>query len=191
LIDAVSHSPYWSSTAIFVLEDDAQDGPDHVDSHRSPGFVVSPWVRSGSVVDTIYSTPSMLRTMEDIMGIDHLGMNDANAPPMSDVFTNKPNLEPYNVIIPGVLCRPPVHPDLVPQCNDPLARKTRPVPAAHGPAWWRDHAKRFVFTRPDSVDAGAFNRLVWQGLRPNVPYPAVRTGEDLRRNRKALLGYAP
>jgi YVTN family beta-propeller protein len=188
LVDAVSHSPYWSSTAIFILEDDSQDGPDHVDSHRSPGFVISPWVRGGSVDSTVYSTPSMLRTMEDILGIDHLGMNDANAPPMSDVFTTHPNLQPYTVIIPGVLCQPPVHPDLVPQCNDPLARKTRPVRAQRGPSWWRDRAKRFVFTRPDSGDADAFNRLVWEGLRPGTPYPVARNGADLRAQRSALLG---
>jgi YVTN family beta-propeller protein len=187
LVDAISHSPYWSSTAIFILEDDAQDGPDHVDSHRSPGFVISPWVRGGSVVSTVYSTPSMLRTMEDILGIDHLGMNDANAPPMSDAFTTHPNLQPYDAIVPGVLCAPPVHSDLVPQCYDPRVRKTRAVPAQRGPQWWRDRAKRFVFTRPDSVDAATFNRFVWEGLRPNDPYPVVRTGADLRKNRKALL----
>ncbi|MBV9646166.1 MAG: hypothetical protein JO043_01740 [Candidatus Eremiobacteraeota bacterium] len=188
LVDAVSHSPYWSSTAIFVLEDDSQDGPDHVDAHRSTAYVISPWVRHGALVHTMYTDANMLATIEDILGIDHLGMNDANAAPMSDVFTTTPNTAPYSVIIPGVLCRPPVHADLVPQCRDSRARKTEPVPSLEPPSWWRDHTHRFSWSAPDQNDPVAFNRLVWKGtIGGNVPYPAERTREDLSTNRAHIL----
>src|SRR3989442_1879226 len=69
LVDAVSHSQFWASTAIFVVEDDAQDGPDHVDGHRNLGLVISPYTQTGKVDSTLYSTVSMLRTMEMILGV--------------------------------------------------------------------------------------------------------------------------
>jgi len=188
LVDAVSHSPYWSSTAIFVLEDDSQDGPDHVDSHRSTAYIISPWVRHGSVVHTMYTDGNLLATMEDILGFDHLGMNDANATPMDDVFSTTPNLTPYNVIIPGVLCKAPVHPDLVPQCHDARARKTETVPSLEPPSWWRDHTHRWAWNGPDLNDANAFNHLVWEGkFGTSVPYPSERNREDLSVNRAKVL----
>src|SRR5438270_9340319 len=69
LVEAVSKSKFWTSTAIFVLEDDAQNGPDHVDSHRSPAFVISPWARHHAVDSTMYNTTSMLRTIEFLLGL--------------------------------------------------------------------------------------------------------------------------
>ena len=114
---AVSHSPFWKDTAIFVIEDDSQDGPDHVDAHRSVVQVISAYTRPGAVVHTRYDTTSMLRTMEDILGISPLGLNDANARPMSDVFADTPDLRPYDAIVPGVLCGKPVDPTLAPSCR--------------------------------------------------------------------------
>ena len=86
IVDAISHSSIWPSTAIFVVEDDSQDGADHVDSHRSPAFVISPWARHGAVVHTRYDQYSMLRTVELILGLDPLALNDALATPMYDAF---------------------------------------------------------------------------------------------------------
>jgi len=86
----------WKDTAIFVVEDDAQNGPDHVDAHRSTVFVASPYTDSGSVVHTMYNSTNVLRTIEDILGVNHLGLNDANAFPMSDVFIKEPNLSPMS-----------------------------------------------------------------------------------------------
>jgi hypothetical protein len=103
IVDAISHSSIWPSTAIFVVEDDSQDGADHVDSHRSPGFVISPWARSGAVVHTRYDQYSMLRTMELILGLQPLALNDAVATPMYDAFirgSEKPNNAPYSVVSP-------------------------------------------------------------------------------------------
>ncbi len=104
IVDAISHSSIWPSTAIFVVEDDSQDGADHVDSHRSPAFVISPWARQGAVVHTRYDQYSMLRTMELILGLDPLALGDALATPMYDTFisgSEKPNDAPYNVVTPS------------------------------------------------------------------------------------------
>src|SRR6202007_3079285 len=90
------------NTLIFVLEDDAQDGPDHMDAHRSTAYVVGPYVKQHAVVSTRYSTVNMVRTIEDVLGLDHLNLNDAYQRPMSDVFnlaqanwTYPPTISPY------------------------------------------------------------------------------------------------
>jgi YVTN family beta-propeller protein len=190
IVDAVSHSPYWASTAIFVVEDDSQNGSDHVDSHRSPGFVISPYTRHNSVVNTFYSTISVDRTMEDLLGMDHLGFNDANAASMDDVFATQPDLQPYNVLIPGALCKPPVSPTLVPACFDPSMRSriTRAVTPLHSGKWWGSHTKNLSFRRPDENDADDYNRLLWTGMvGDQIPYPEERSGQDLSQHRAALL----
>ena len=104
IVDAISHSSIWPSTAIFVVEDDSQDGADHVDSHRSPVFVISPWARHGAMIHTRYDQYSVLRTIELITGLDPLALNDALATPMYDAFisgSQRPDDSPYNVITPS------------------------------------------------------------------------------------------
>lgn len=166
LVQAVSSSPYWADTAIFVIEDDAQDGPDHVDSHRSLGYVISAYTKRKAVVNTTYTTVNMLRTMEDLLGARYLGMNDANALPMSDVFTGVRNLEAYAAIIPGSLCAPPVLPDLIPECSSPqrLQSRTRRVSMLHDGAWWADATKGMNFSVEDAVDPVAFNAVLERGI---------------------------
>jgi len=100
LVDAVSHSADWKDTAIFVLEDDAQDGPDHVDAHRTITQVISPYTQTGKVDSTFYSTVSMLRTMELIVGLGPMSQYDAAATPMLNSFTNQPDFTPYTAIKP-------------------------------------------------------------------------------------------
>lgn len=97
LVSAVSKSRFWKDTAIFVLEDDAQAGPDHVDSHRSIAFVISPYTRQGSLDSTMYNTTSMLRTMELILGLKPMTHFDAAAVPMWRAFKNQPDLRPYEL----------------------------------------------------------------------------------------------
>ncbi len=96
LVEAVSHGPLWKETAIFVIEDDAQNGPDHVDCHRTVGLVVSPYTRRGAVDSTQYSTVSMVRTMELILGLDPLSQYDAAARPMYASFTDKADLKSFD-----------------------------------------------------------------------------------------------
>ncbi len=160
LVDTVSHSPYWRDTAIFVLEDDAQDGPDHVDAHRSVAHVISAYTRAGAVIGTRYNTTNVVRTITDILGIDHLGLNDANAAPMSDVFTTLPHLQPYNVLIPGVLCKQPVDPALVPACKQPGAHITEAVLERHDGRWWAQATQGMDFAGPDRVNPSAFSALL-------------------------------
>jgi YVTN family beta-propeller protein len=188
VVDIISHSPYWSDTAIFILEDDAQNGSDHVDSHRSFAYVISPYSKRGVTISTNYNTVNVLRTIEDVMGINHLNFRDADAAPMADVFTRKPDYTPYSAIIPGDLCTAPVDPNLVPACESTTAKVTSPVPQLHDSAWWAAKTKGFDFSDADRIDADAFNRILWQGsMGDNVPYPTVRSHQDLRQNRAQLI----
>lgn len=173
LVEAVTNSPYWKDTAIFVVEDDAQNGPDHVDAHRSTVFVISPYTKGGVVVHTTYNSTNVLRTIEDILGVNYLGLNDANAVPMSDVFIRQPNLQPYTAPIPGILCQPPVDPTLVPECSNPQGRPiTAAVKPLHDGAWWAKATKGFNFNHPDMIDSDKFNRILWRGIMgDDKPYP--------------------
>src|SRR5262249_59235665 len=95
MVEAVSNSLFWSDTAIFVVEDDAQNGPDHVDAHRTVALVISPYTQTGSVDSTFYSTSSMLRTIELIVGLPPMTQFDA-ATPMLATFADTPNAAPYS-----------------------------------------------------------------------------------------------
>jgi len=95
LVDAISHSRFWPESAIFVLEDDAQNGPDHVDAHRSILLAISPFVRRGAVDSTLYTTSGVLRTMELILGIPPMSQYDAAATPMYNGFQTAPSLAPF------------------------------------------------------------------------------------------------
>jgi YVTN family beta-propeller protein len=99
VVEEVSKSPYWKDTAIFIVEDDAQDGPDHVDAHRSPALVISAYNRPGALIHEFHSTVSLIRTMELCLGIEPMNFLDSNAVPI-DIFTDKPDLRPYSAILP-------------------------------------------------------------------------------------------
>jgi YVTN family beta-propeller protein len=188
LVETVSKMPEWKETAIFVIEDDAQNGPDHIDGHRSVGYVISPYTKRGALISTNYNTVNLLRTIEDLLGIEHLGINDANAQPMADVFTRRPDFTPYKAIVPGILCKPPVDSTLVPACQDPSATITAAVTPKHNSQWWANATKGFNFKVEDKVDPEAFNRVLWAGIKgEDVPYPTGRSGADLRQNREELL----
>jgi YVTN family beta-propeller protein len=114
LVDAVSHSKDWCSTAIFVIEDDAQEGPDHVDAHRTIAQVISPYTQTGNVDSTFYSQVSVLRTIEQIVGISPMTQFDAAATPMINAFSDTPNMKPYTAIVPtqNVHEKNPVNPPM-------------------------------------------------------------------------------
>src|SRR5262249_39401523 len=102
VVEAISKSKFWKETAIFVVEDDAQNGPDHVDAHRTVALVVSPYTKRRHVDSTMYSTSSMLRTMELILGLKPMSQFDAAARPMYHSFQAKPELTPYRHVRPEV-----------------------------------------------------------------------------------------
>ncbi|MBD2447790.1 beta-propeller fold lactonase family protein [Nostoc sp. FACHB-152] len=188
LVEKISKSPVWKETAIVILEDDCQNGPDHVDSHRSVAYIISPYTKRKALVSTNYNTVSIVRTMEDLLGIGYLGMNDANAKPMSDAFTREPNFTPYTAVVPGNLCTAPVDPNLVPACKDPNVQKTAALPSLHNKEWWAQATKDFYFEVEDKLDPEKFNRVLWSGIKgENIPYPTERSHADLRQNRAQLL----
>ncbi len=188
LVQAISRSPEWKETAIFIIEDDSQNGPDHVDSHRSIGYIISPYTKRGVVIKNNYNTVSMIRTMEDILGVDYLGITDANAESMSDAFTRKPDFTPYTAILPGNLCAAPVNPDFIPACKDPSLVTTPAIPSLHDGNYWAEKTKGFNYSREDLVEADVFNPILWTGIKGDgVPYPRKRSGEDLSQNRDQLL----
>ncbi|RZM21222.1 MAG: hypothetical protein EOO88_33935, partial [Pedobacter sp.] len=99
-LEHLSHSPIWKESAVFILEDDAQNGPDHVDAHRSPAFLLGPYVKRNTPVHTMYSTSGFLRTMELILGLPPMSQYDAGAVPLFECFTNTPDFTPYKAVRP-------------------------------------------------------------------------------------------
>ncbi len=97
ILDTISHSPIWKESLILVTEDDAQDGPDHVDATRTVGLAAGPYVRRGAVVGDRYDQLSMLRTMEVLLGLDPMNQNDALAVPMFSIFSEHPDYTPYKL----------------------------------------------------------------------------------------------
>lgn len=168
IAQTVAHSRFSGNTLIFVLEDDAQDGPDHVDAHRSTGYIIGPYVKHGVTVSTRYSTVNMIRTIEDILGLQHLNLHDAGVRPMTDVFDLKQsswtfNAQPstylYGTGIASLM--PPLY-----------AGATIPM-STHTAAWWAQQTKGMDFSDADRIDADAFNRILWKGLKGDKPYPVA------------------
>jgi len=153
LVEAVSKSRFWSSTAIFVLEDDAQNGPDHVDSHRSPAFVISAYSRRHAVDGTMYNTTSMLRTIEYLLGLRPMTHFDAGARPMTGAFQRTPDPAGYTAEKPNI----------------PLDEKNPPT--APGAA----ASNRMHFEEADENDDDELNEILWRAIRKDAPPPPVRS----------------
>ncbi len=151
LVEAVSHSKFWAQTAIFVVEDDAQNGPDHVDAHRTVALVISPYTKRKFVDSTMYSTSSMLRTMELILGMRPMSQFDAASTPMFHSFQAKPDLQPYKAR--------PANVDL-------NARNTKL-------AWGAEQSRKMDFTKEDAADDLLLNEIIWRSVRgADSPMPA-------------------
>jgi YVTN family beta-propeller protein len=153
IIDTISHSPVWASSAIFIIEDDSQDGADHVDAHRIPALVVSPYARSGAVVHTRYDLLSVVRSIELILGLSPLSINDALATPMYSVFSPTPtNLEPVTALVPAV---------------DLLEQNT----AASPDSMW---SSRLELDKPDRVAQSDLDVILWHSVHgaDSPPPPA-------------------
>jgi YVTN family beta-propeller protein len=150
IVEAVSRSRFWKETAIFVIEDDAQAGPDHVDAHRTVGLVISPWVKRGVVDSTFYSTSSFVRTIELILGLPPMTQFDKAATPMYASFTSVPTFEPIPALPPTV---------------DLQARNPKEGPLANA-------SLKLDFSEYDRADPDELNRILWNALRPGQPMPA-------------------
>ena len=150
VVEAVSRSRFWPQTAIFVIEDDSQDGPDHVDAHRTVAFAVSPYTRRGGVDSTLYSTTSMLRTMELILGLRPMSQFDAAATPMFQAFHGQPDPRPYLAEAARVY---------VEKRND-------------AQAWGGALSLQMDFTREDAADDQLLNQIIWRSVKGDeLPMP--------------------
>jgi YVTN family beta-propeller protein len=143
LIERISHSRYWKESAIFIIEDDAQNGPDHVDAHRTEALVISPYVRRGTVDREMYSTSSMLRTMELILGLPPLTQFDAAATPMYSSFSPTPDVTPFT-------CRPAQH-NIAERNPDNAVGQLR--------------SNEMDFSREDAIPDIELNEIVWKAIR--------------------------
>ena len=173
LIEAVSSSPYAADTLVIVTEDDVQDGPDHVDSHRAPAWVVGPYVKQGAIVSTRYNQVSVLRTIEDLLGTQHINLNTAYQRPMADVFdVDSSGAWSYVAVASTVLKSTALN----------LAEATGEVRFAEGPdvkprhdaVYWSKATAGFDFSAADQVPPQRFNKVLWKGTMGKKPYPALR-----------------
>ena len=156
LIEAVSSSPYWKDTALFFVEDDAQSGPDHVDSHRSVALVVSAYNRPGTLFHEFHSTVSLIRTIELLLGIAPMNQLDASAIPM-DIFQETPDLRPYQAVLPQI------------SADNLLTGKPRAAAAAQ----WMRRSLRQNFAHADLADPQVLNEVIWFACRgQGSPMPA-------------------
>jgi hypothetical protein len=143
LVDAVSHSRYWPNTAIFIIEDDAQDGADHVDGRRTMGLVLSPYVKRGIVDSTLYTTSSMIRSMELLLGLPPMSQYDAAAMPMYASFGTQPVATPFNVILPLI---------------DVNAKNTKD-------SYGAQQSSRMDLKEVDRAPMHALNEIIWKSIK--------------------------
>jgi hypothetical protein len=151
LVEAMSKSKFWNDTAIFVVEDDAQNGSDHVDAHRTVALVISPFTRRGHVDSTPYSTSSMLRTMELILGLKPMSQFDLAARPMYNAFQSKSDPQPYQHVVP-----------------DTDLKATN-----QAGAWGAKLSEQFDLTKEDAADDLLLGEVIWRSVRgADSPMPA-------------------
>jgi DNA-binding beta-propeller fold protein YncE len=151
VVEAVSKSKFWKDTAIFVVEDDAQNGPDHVDAHRAVALVISPYTKHEHVDSTMYSTSSMLRTMELILGLKPMSQFDAAARPMYHSFQGNADLTTYEHLVPAV----------------DLQEKNKAA------AWGSKVSEKFDLAKEDAADDLLLNEVVWRSIKgADSPMPA-------------------
>ena len=160
IVDAVSHSKFWPTTAIFVIEDDAQAGPDHVDAHRTVGLVISPYTKRRALDHTFYTTASFVRTMELLLGLPPMTQYDAGATPLFASFTDTPNFAPYTV----------------------LAQRTDLMAVNPGRGTGATASARLDFSHYDRCDPDTLNRLLWHAVKGRTSvYPGPTYAARLAR----------
>lgn len=158
-VDYISKSPIWKESAIFILEDDAQNGPDHVDAHRSPAYLISPYVKRKSVDHTMYSTTGMIRTIELILGMKPMTQYDAAAVPMWRSFTNKPDFASFDHVQANI------------NLNERNSEKGKLA----------ELSAKFDWSKEDAVPDLVFNEILWQGIK-GVSAPAPIRAAFLKIN---------
>jgi YVTN family beta-propeller protein len=167
IVEAISKSRFWKETCIFAIEDDPQDGWDHVSGYRTTGYVISPYTKRRQVVSTQYNQTSILRTMELMLGLPPMNQLDASATPMSDCFTGTPDFTPYTALTNNI----PLD-----QMNPDPKKVSHPLLREHAYA-----SAKLPLDAPDQCPEALFNRILWHAMKgPNAPYPewAIRKDDD-------------
>jgi hypothetical protein len=148
IVEALTKSPFWKNTVVFVLEDDAQDGPDHVDSHRSPLLVISAYNR-GQIIHRFTNTTDVLATIEDILGLGRMSQFDHYGRPLREIWETTPDLTPYTALRPSV-----------------SLDEKNPQRGALAEA-----SKKLALEKVDQADQDLFNRILWSAIKGDTPYP--------------------
>jgi hypothetical protein len=168
VVQTVSESPFAADTLIFSVEDDACAGADHVDAHRSVALIAGAFVRQHAVVSTRYTTVSVVKTLEEVLGIGPLGLNDALTAPMSEVFDRSASGWSFRASVPDILRTTKLPLPMV----DHAARAA----PRHSAAYWARAMSGQDFPGPDRIDPTRFNRALWRGLKGATPYPTSPAG---------------
>jgi YVTN family beta-propeller protein len=165
VVEAVSRSPFWTNTCIFAVEDDPQDGWDHVSGYRTTAYVISPYTKRGQVIHTQYNQTSLLRTMELMLGLPPMNQMDATATPMFDCFTGTPDFSPF-AAVPNQVPLDEMNPD--PKAiRDPLLRREANISAG------------LPLDKPDQCPEDVLNRILWHSVKgPREAYPAWAARAD-------------
>ena len=163
IIDALSHSKFWKNTVVFVTEDDSQDGWDHVSAYRTVGMILSPYTRNKKVVSTNYNQTSLIRTIEQILGIPPMNIEDATAKPMFNAFSDKPDFTPYTYV----------------KNETPLNEMNPALSALNGRQ--KRYAKASLAMSKLGLDMGndnLLNHIIWSSVKKNKAYPAKYAGKE-------------
>ena len=156
IVEAISNSPYWRDTCIAVVEDDAQDGPDHVDAHRSVALFISAYNRPGVLVHQFHNTVSLIRTIELLLGIDPMNQLDATATPI-DIFRSEPDLRTYKALLPDLA----------------LDNLVQPPPRDAATAYWMRRTEEQDLAHADMADPEILNRIIWFSVKGATPMPPI------------------
>ena len=187
IVERIARGKAAGSTLVFVIEDDAQNGADHVDARRSVAFVVGPYVRHGALVSTRYTTINVLRTIEAVLGLKPLGLNDALAAPMADVFDPAVSSWSYRAEAAPILrnTQLPIALDRFPK----TATSAAAYCSGHNADYWAATMEGQDFSKEDRLDTPAFNAALWRGLGVGSE-PTFRDRRDLRQGRPVRVNEA-
>lgn len=170
MVEAVANSPYAKDTLFIIIEDDCQDGPDHVDSHRTTTYMVGPYVKKNAVVSTFYTQVNALRTIEDILDAPHINLNTARQQPMADAFDIKSSPDwTFKAVASTVLTTTDLALDGVAMAKGPV------VKPKHDAEYWAKVTSHLDFSEADLITPLHYNKILWEGLMDGKPYPQIHS----------------
>jgi hypothetical protein len=170
IVEAVANSRYAKDTLIISIQDDCQDGPDHVDSHRTTTYMAGPYVKKGAVIKTFYTQVNVLRTIEDILGAPHINLNTATQQPMADVFDIKSSPKwDYEAVASTVLTTTTLNLADVELAKGPV------VKPKHDADYWANVTSHLDFSEADLITPLHYNKILWEGLMGDKPYPRIHS----------------